>query len=310
MTNSHRIAIAAFALAVAVLPGPTFAQGDAPKDIPGPIDSLQDLQDSGKMLFKLADANNDGMISQKEAVDAGNLLVGGVFFRADANGDGVLSQDEIKAAREDFMKEKPWLKYAIDTTKATRAKDGQKDGSNPDMAAAFWSAIDTNNDKQLQSSEVRQIVQSAVQGLFASADTNRDGQMSPTEVNAAVQGAAKTVAQAAFQQADADHNGSLSEAEFDQAVRKPTHIMFAVLDLNHDGQITQDELQKSRRAIIVGISKLRVPEPDNSPRKLIHSGQKPSDVAPVPTFNKDQNSRSTQTNPPATTTAPRNNAQP
>jgi len=67
-------------------------------DVPGPIDSLSDLQDTGRMLFKLADENNDGQISQKEAVSAGNLLVGGFFFRADQNGDGVLSQDEAKQA--------------------------------------------------------------------------------------------------------------------------------------------------------------------------------------------------------------------
>ena len=67
------------------------------KDVPGPIDSLQDLQDTGRMIFKLVDENNDGQISQKEAVDAGNLAVGGLFFRADANGDGVVTQDEAKA---------------------------------------------------------------------------------------------------------------------------------------------------------------------------------------------------------------------
>ena len=43
------------------------------------------------MLFKLADTNNDNRISQKEAVDAGNLLAGGFFFRADANGDGTVT---------------------------------------------------------------------------------------------------------------------------------------------------------------------------------------------------------------------------
>ena len=45
-------------------------------DTPGPIDSLQDLQDTGKILFKLVDENNDGQISQKEATDAANLAVG------------------------------------------------------------------------------------------------------------------------------------------------------------------------------------------------------------------------------------------
>ena len=59
------------------------------KDWPGPIDSIEDLQDVGKFLFKLADTNNDNRISQKEAIDAGNLLAGGFFFRADTNGDGI-----------------------------------------------------------------------------------------------------------------------------------------------------------------------------------------------------------------------------
>ncbi len=70
--------------------------GDEPnkKVLPGPIKSISDVQDTAKLLFKLADTNNDGQISQQEAVDAGNLLVGGFFFRADTNGDGVLSADE------------------------------------------------------------------------------------------------------------------------------------------------------------------------------------------------------------------------
>ena len=99
------------------------AQGRRPA---GPIDSLQDLQDTGRMIFKLADENNDGQISQKEAIDAGNLLVGGFFFRADQNGDGVLSQDEARQAREAFLSTKPWLRYAVETAKSQVEKDRQK----------------------------------------------------------------------------------------------------------------------------------------------------------------------------------------
>jgi len=88
----------ALALGVAgLLPGRIMAQAHKPGDVPGPIDSLADVQDTAKMLFKLADTNNDGQISQKEAVDAGNLLVGGFFFRADANGDGTLTPEEARA---------------------------------------------------------------------------------------------------------------------------------------------------------------------------------------------------------------------
>ncbi len=85
----------------------SLGRAGGPGDIPGPIDSLSDLQDTGRMLFKMADENNDGQISQKEAVDAGNLLVGGFFFRADANGDGVLSRDEVRQARDSFLADHP-----------------------------------------------------------------------------------------------------------------------------------------------------------------------------------------------------------
>ncbi len=69
-------------------------------DLPGPIDSLSDLRDTASLVFKLADTNNDNQISRKEATDAGNLLVGGFFFRADTNGDGVLTEQEAQQARE------------------------------------------------------------------------------------------------------------------------------------------------------------------------------------------------------------------
>ena len=44
-------------------------------DVPGPIDSLQDLQDTGRMVFKMADTNNDGQISQQEAQTARQVFM-------------------------------------------------------------------------------------------------------------------------------------------------------------------------------------------------------------------------------------------
>ncbi|MGE3821688.1 MAG: hypothetical protein AB7I30_19930, partial [Isosphaeraceae bacterium] len=86
-----------------------FADGD----LPGPIDSLQDLQDTGKLIFKMADENLDGLISQQEAVDLGNLIVGGIFFRADANGDGKVTKDEANQARETIYHNRPWLRVVV-----------------------------------------------------------------------------------------------------------------------------------------------------------------------------------------------------
>ena len=109
------------ALGVAGLLTGTGIADDKRGEIPGPIDSIQDLQDTAKMLFKLADTNNDGQISQKEALDAGNLLVGGFFFRADANGDGTLTPEEARAARESLFQQQPLLRYVLQKAKPNNA---------------------------------------------------------------------------------------------------------------------------------------------------------------------------------------------
>ena len=251
------------------------------KDVPGPIDSLQDLQDTGRMLFKLVDENNDGQISQKEAVDAGNLAVGGLFFRADANGDGVVSQEEARAARDTFIAQKPMVRFLI--SRAQSAKTASGAGA-PNPAAVFMGLVDANNDKQLQATEVRQAVQTAVQGAFAAADTNRDGQMSPVEVNAAIVAAAKAARQASFQVADANGDGQISKEEFTKALTDPSNAAFAILDANNDGQLSQQELQSAARIIEGQIKRSILPEPANSPRNLIESGQRPEQAAPVPTI--------------------------
>ena len=254
-------------------------------DTPGPIDSLQDLQDSGRMLFKSADANNDGQISQKEAVDAANLLVGGFFFRADANGDGVLSQEEAKQARESFLAQKPLLRVVLERNNVpTNAQPGQApaNGSAANPLAMAGSLLDSNNDKQLQATEVRQAVQTGIQTLFATADTNRDGQMSPTEVNSAIVGAARAMAQASFQAADSDNNGQISMAEYEKAIVEPSKAIFNALDANRDGQISADEAKSAQQVVLTQVRNLVVPEPPNSAKNLIESGRRPEQVAPVP----------------------------
>jgi len=248
-------------------------------DLPGPIDSLQDLQDTGRMAFKVVDENNDGQISQKEAVDAGNFFVGGLFFRADANGDGVVAPDEAKQARDAFLAQKPFVRFLMQRTKAA-VPAGNAGTQNP--AAAIGGLLDANNDKQLQATEVRQAVQTAVQAAFAAADTNRDGFMSPVEVNAAIAGAVKAAQQASFQAADTDNNGQISKEEFQKSLTDPANAAFQILDANNDGQLSAQELQSAGRIIQNQLRRSMLPEAPNSPRNLINSGQRPAQVAPVP----------------------------
>ena len=234
------------------------------------------------MLFKLADTNNDGQISQKEAVDVGNLLVGGFFFRADANGDGILTPEEARTARESLLQQQPLLRYVMQKAQPPNANGAQlgtvatstAEGGNP--IAAIGKMLDTNNDQKIEGAELRQAVQGGVQVLFSVADTNQDGQLVPAELNQAVAEAAKTVVQTAFQKADDDHNGALSVAEFDKALAEPAHAIFRVLDGNSDNQLSLQELERAQQIIAAQIQRLRVPEAQNSIRNQMQHGNTPS----------------------------------
>jgi len=315
--HNWKRAIAAAGFGLVVTTGVAFAQQDnaAParaeggqdreagnsKEMPGPIDSVQDLQDTGKMLFKIADTNNDGQISQKEATDAGNLLVGGFFFRADADGNGTISQEEMKQARDALLAQQPMLRVVLQRAKAANAGQGQGN-SNPAQGVA--SLLDGNGDKKLQATELRQAVQSSVQGLYAAADTNRDSQLSPAELNAAVIGAANAAAQATFAAADDDHNGALSQAEFDKAIREPANAVFRMVDANGDGQITQQEAQAVQRMVMSQVKLFQVQEPGNSPRHILE-GANPRGAAPVPTIGTPRTGGTAPATTPAPAPAPR-----
>ncbi len=287
--------LGAFALGIAVLPGTVMAQRHQQGDLPGPIDNVQDLQDTAKMLFKMADTNNDGQISQKEAVDVGNLLVGGFFFRADANGDGVLEPQEAQAAREQLFRQQPLLRYVFEKARPQNAgavTPGDVRNQPPDQAArniaanpvkAIGNLLDTNHNQKIEAAELRQAVQQGVQMLFQVADANQDGQLSPAELNRAVGEAARTATQVAFQTADTDRNGAISMEEFDKALTEPAHAAFRVLDANNDGQLSLDELQRAQQVIANQIMRLQVPEPANSPLRSSRAARRPPrSVSPAP----------------------------
>jgi Ca2+-binding EF-hand superfamily protein len=252
----------------------------------GPVRNIQDLQDTGKMLFKLADTNNDGQISQKEATDAGNLLVGGFFFRADANGDGTLSAEEATQARENLYAQQPLLRLILQKAKPTNAEPGNQpqtaNGTNKpaevakqlavDPTRTIGNLLDTNHDQKLEASEVRQAVQTGVQALFSIADTNQDGQLSPYELNAAVGEAAKSAVQTVFQAADTDQNGSLTVEEYDNALKEPAHAVFRVIDANGDNMLSLAELQRAEQILRDQVLRLRVPEPSNSISNKLQNG--------------------------------------
>jgi len=281
MSNRHwRIGIGALAAGLLVMAGGVRAQEK--KELPGPIDSVEDLQSTGKMLFKMADVNNDGQISQKEATDVGNLLVGGFFFRADANGDGVVSREEAQQARDMLLRQKPILRIALERASQRRsaqpgqpAEAGQRNAQVQNSMRGIMTLIDANNDGQLQATEVRQTVQTGVQGVFASADTNRDGQLSPGELNAAVVAMVQAAGQASFQVADKDGNGALSLEEFDQSIIEPAHTVFRIIDANGDNQLSQQEVQAAQRTIASQLRMFNMPESSGALGRRIGNTSQP-----------------------------------
>jgi len=255
-----KVAVAAGLLGMLLTCG---ARADDQKGLPGPIDSLGDLQDTGKMLFKLADTNNDNRISQKEAVDVGNLLAGGFFFRADANGDGTVTADESRAAREALFNQRPLLRFLFERTRDETQRQGNQAQINQ-AKQTVMNLLDSNHDGNFSAPELRQAVQNSVQTVFMMADKNGDGQLDPAELNASVLDAGRAAVQTAFNTADLDKNGAVSQAEFDRAIINPAHVLFRIFDANNDNQISQDEMRSGMQILAREMRQLRVPEPGNS----------------------------------------------
>jgi len=304
MQMNNRSVLGAFALGLLMV-APVAVRGQEHREldlqnIPSPLEAVRDIQNTGRMVFMMADVNHDGQVSMQEAIDANNLFVGGFFFRADADGNGAVSQEEAKTITDRYLNQNPWAKYVFDTLRMqVQQKNGQNNSNQGNAVQGLQVLIDTNSDKQIQATELRQIVQTVTQSVFAAADTNRDGQMSPSEVNAAVAGGIKAMAQASFQQADDDRNGQLSRAEYDKAIIEPANVVFQILDLNHDGQISQQEAQQTERAIVSQVRMLRLPEPANSPTNLIESGKLPREAGQVPTFSTPNTGGANQNRPQA-----------
>jgi Ca2+-binding EF-hand superfamily protein len=241
----------------------TNARADEKKHATTPSDKLTELRDAAKAGFKLVDSNNDGLISQKEAVDAGNMLVGGFFFRADANGDGKLTKEEAKQARENLLNQRPLLRFIFERTEQETAQQGDKEKIDQ-VGRNLMNTVDTNHDGSLDAAELRQAVQTGVQSLFLTADRNGDGQLDTSELNGAVVEVGRAGIQAAFQTADADKNGAVSRDEFDKAILKPANVIFRLVDANNDGQLTKEELRTGAQLLLHELKNLEVAEPANS----------------------------------------------
>ncbi len=250
---------------------------------PGPIqiNSVDDLEKLGRMLFKLADTNNDNLISQKEAIDAGNLLVGGFFFRADANGDGTVTKEEAAAARENLFRQQPLFRFIFERGKAEVDRQGYQTPANQ-AKQDVMNILDSNHDGNLSAQELKQAVQTGVQSLFLTADRNGDGQLDPSEVNQGMVEIGRSAIQTAFNAADTDKNGAVSQEEFDKAIVNPAHVLFRIVDANNDNQISRDELRSATQILMQHLRGMKVPEAPNSLSNQLRQTSVAPQPAPAP----------------------------
>lgn len=264
--------------ATAQQPAADTQPGQTVSHLPGPIGSPQDVLESARMAFVLADADGNGMISQQEAIDAASLVIGGWFFRADLDGDGVVTRQEVEQIREQVFQQRPILRFVLDRARRDNTPEGVDATQNPtpeQIAQDLGSLLDTNNDNQIQAAEVRQAIQVGVEALYTAADTDRDGQLSPAELNAVMYGAIRAGLQAAFEAADTDNTGALSKEQFAEAMVQPAYTVFDILDRDLDGQLTLQELETAARIALDQLEKLSIDVPRNSPANVIGSNRLP-----------------------------------
>ena len=237
------------------------APRQARADMPGPIDSVSDIQDTLDLVFMSADQNHDGLISRDEADDAGDMLVGGLFFSADANGDGKLTDKEAQAVEQKFLRQNPLLRFVVDRVKT---QGGQKSAGN-DPVEGVLRLLDTDSDDTLSATEVRQMVDTSVKALYQSADVNRDNQMDANEWTNAIRNAAWSVVENVFQTADTDNDKALSQEEFTKALAEPAKTVFAILDVDRDGKLTEKELERSSQILSWRLRSISPPKGRNTP---------------------------------------------
>src|SRR3954452_22412889 len=124
MKMHAKFGMGVLSLGMMAVPGLAGAQEHRGEDLPNPMQLIRLVQTVGKTVFMAADVNHDDQISQKEAIDAANTMVGGYFFQAGRDGNGVVSQEEAKAVSDYFFNQNPWMRYVWQTIQSQQ-KSGQ-----------------------------------------------------------------------------------------------------------------------------------------------------------------------------------------
>lgn len=192
------------------------------------------LRVSSEAWLASVDADGDAMISRKEAMVAGQQLVGGVFFRVDQNHDGHLAPIELRAARSILLREHPIVRTLLSSPRASSYSMRQ-----------LLSYLDPSGERGMELNEASLAVSTGVDALFAMSDMNRDGRIALSELHVAANKLSESTARAALHAMDADKNGAVSVGELDAAMLQATRQSFVRMDRNGDGMLSPEEATRT-----------------------------------------------------------------
>jgi len=234
------------------LPAPVFAMFDANGDgvlsaADAPVEPPAGAREKLLRLLRIADDNNDGMVTLPEFLEAYPDRTEDDFAKLDVNGDGVLTRADAPDAELEALQ--VLLQFLAE---ADENEDGvvtyeellaERPGLTPQQYAGF----DFNGDGVLSRDDLPVVEEdplARLTQLLVKADANGDRVVTFEELHAV----APEATQEQFDKLDKNADGVITPQDLPESPADPRDAFLELLreaDANHDGVVTQEEFEQA-----------------------------------------------------------------